>query len=109
MKGFTDRLLGSREYSTVVLNLRIRMPIVGQHHPRNFITKITQYEKICSMSNSMTVLGELLPIAVDMMKQSHLGTVNLTNPGVISHNEILEMYKQYVNGEFGNKSNHVFL
>ena len=29
-----------------------------------------------------------------------LGTINLTNPGTISHNEILELYKKYVNPEF---------
>ena len=29
-----------------VLNLRIRMPITGEPNARNFITKITNYEKI---------------------------------------------------------------
>ena len=29
-----------------------------------------------------------------------VGTVNLTNPGVISHNEILEMYKEYIDPSF---------
>ena len=28
------------------------------------------------------------------------GTVNLTNPGLISHNEILEMYKEIVDPSF---------
>ena len=41
-----------------VLNLRIRMPITGEPNARNFITKITNYEKICSIKNSMTVLPE---------------------------------------------------
>ena len=44
-----------------VLNLRIRMPITGDYNKRNFITKITTYEYICSIPNSMTVLPELLP------------------------------------------------
>ena len=38
-----------------VLNLRIRMPIVGEDNPRNFITKIAGYDKVCSIANSMTV------------------------------------------------------
>lgn len=94
VKGFTDRLMHFFEDS--VLNLRIRMPIIGKHHPRNFITKITTYEKICSISNSMTVLDELIPVMIDMAIKGVTGTINLTNPGVISHNEILEMYKKYV-------------
>ena len=98
VKGFTDRLM--HQLADTVLNLRIRMPIVEEDCPRNFITKITNYKKICSVPNSMSVLPELLPIALKMLKAGKVGTVNLTNPGVISHNEILEMYKEYVNPSF---------
>jgi nucleoside-diphosphate-sugar epimerase len=94
VKGFTDRLM--HFFNDSVLNVRIRMPIVGHHHPRNFITKIVNYEKICSIENSMTVLDDLIPILIDMIMNKVTGTINLTNPGVISHNEILEMYKKYV-------------
>ena len=82
------------------LNLRIRMPITSCHSKRNFIKKITTYEKICSVPNSMTVLPELLPMAIDMAEKKITGTINLTNHGLISHNEILEMYKEIVDPEF---------
>jgi dTDP-glucose 4,6-dehydratase len=98
VKGFTDRLM--HQFKDTVLNLRIRMPIVDKDCPRNFITKIANYEKICSVHNSMSVLPELLPIALKMMEKGVVGTINLTNPGVISHNEILEMYKEYVDKSF---------
>lgn len=98
VKGFTDKMM--KLYENNVLNLRIRMPITGEENPRNFITKIVNYEKICSTPNSMTVLPELLPYVVDMMKKGITGTINLTNPGLISHNEILEMYKEIVNPFF---------
>ncbi len=98
VKGFTDQLM--HMYENSVLNLRIRMPITGEQNPRNFITKITTYEKICSIPNSMTVLPELLPIVLDMMKNNTVGTINLTNPGLISHNEILEMFKEIVDPDF---------
>jgi dTDP-glucose 4,6-dehydratase/UDP-glucose 4,6-dehydratase len=48
----------------------------------------------------MTVLPELLPFVIDMMKNKLTGTINLTNPGVISHNEMLEMYKEIVDPFF---------
>jgi len=98
VKGFTDRIM--KLYSENTLNLRIRMPIVGEKNPRNFITKITSYAQICSISNSMTVLPELLPLVVDMMKKRTTGTINLTNPGLITHNEILQMYKEIVDHNF---------
>ena len=98
VKGFTDRLM--HLYEDKVLNLRIRMPITCEKNPRNFITKIVNYEKICSGPNSMTVLPELLPYILDMMKNKMTGTINLTNPGLISHNEILQMYKEIVDNNF---------
>lgn len=97
IKGYTDRIM--HDYKNT-LNLRIRMPIIDKDNPRNFITKITKYEKICSISNSMTVLPELLPLIIDLMKMDYKGTLNFTNPGVISHNEILEMYREYVDKSF---------
>ncbi len=97
VKGFTDMMM--HMYPNV-LNLRIRMPITNNMNTRNFITKITNYKKICSIKNSMTVLPELLPLIVDMMKNKIVGTINLTNPGLISHNEILEMYKEIVDPNF---------
>jgi dTDP-glucose 4,6-dehydratase len=98
VKGFTDKMM--KLYEKNVLNLRIRMPITGEENSRNFITKIVNYEKVCSVPNSMTVLPELLPYVLDMMKNGVVGTMNLTNPGLISHNEILEMYREIVNPFF---------
>ena len=98
VKGYTDRLM--KFYENDVLNLRIRMPITGEINPRNFITKITNYKKICSINNSMTVLPDLLPIMIDMCDKKITGSVNLTNPGLISHNDILEMYREIVDEKF---------
>jgi dTDP-4-dehydrorhamnose reductase len=98
VKGYTDQFMHILE--DYVLNVRIRMPITDEVNPRNFITKITNYKKICSIPNSMTVLNELLPIMIDMSLKYTLGTVNLTNPGLISHNEILQMYKEIVDPNF---------
>ena len=96
VKGFTDRLIGKMP----VLNLRIRMPISSESNPRNFITKITQYERVCSMENSMTVLEDFFPIFTELIVKKRTGTYNCTNPGTISHNEILKLYKQIVDHDF---------
>lgn len=102
VKGFTDEIMHmlDKDLDVSCLNLRIRMPIVGEHTGRNFITKICTYEYICSMPNSMTVLEECLPAALKMAREGVRGTVNLTNPGLISHNDILEMYKKEVDPKF---------
>jgi dTDP-4-dehydrorhamnose reductase len=101
IKGYTDMKM--KQFDNT-LNLRIRMPIIGSHHPRNFITKITKYEKICSMPNSMTILDDILPIILHMMNHYETGTYNMTNPGLIEHNEILEFYKDNVDNMFSWKN-----
>jgi dTDP-4-dehydrorhamnose reductase len=102
VKGFTDELMHMIDAN--VLNIRIRMPITSCNSSRNFISKISTYEKICSIPNSMTVLDELLPIMVDMAKNKLTGTINLVNPGLISHNEILDMYKEIIDPSFTYKN-----
>ena len=94
VKGYTDRL--QHMFNDNTLNLRIRMPITNFKHPRNFISKIVGYDNICSMTNSMSVLPDLLPIIFDMMQNKLTGTFNMINKGVISHDEILNIYKTII-------------
>lgn len=93
VKGVTDQLLRNQENTLI---LRIRLPIIDSHHPRNFITKLVKYTSIQSEPNSVSVLPTLIPCMIDMMKLRYHGVVNLVNPGHITHNEILEMYKEIV-------------
>ena len=84
-----------------VCTLRVRMPISSDlSNSRNFITKISRYNKVVNIPNSMTVLDELLPISIEMAKRNLKGIWNFTNPGVISHNQILELYRDYIDPKF---------
>ncbi|MCO5615073.1 hypothetical protein L7F22_069361 [Adiantum nelumboides] len=97
-KAMVEELL--KNYSNVC-TLRVRMPISSEiSNPRNFITKITKYQKVVNIPNSMTVLDEMIPIAIEMAKRNLTGIWNFTNPGVVSHNEILEMYRMYEDPTF---------
>ncbi|CAI9760515.1 unnamed protein product [Fraxinus pennsylvanica] len=97
-KAMVEELL--KEYDNVC-TLRVRMPISSDlNNPRNFITKISRYNKVVNIPNSVTILDELLPISIEMAKRNLRGIWNFTNPGVVSHNEVLEMYKQYIDPDF---------
>lgn len=87
-------------YYPNVLNLRLRMPIASDLHPRSFITKITRYKKVVNIPNSMSILDDLLPLIPRMADRRLTGKYNFVNPGVISHNEILKLYQQYIDSEF---------
>jgi dTDP-4-dehydrorhamnose reductase len=92
-KAVVDNLM--KEFHNHVAVLRIRMPITPNLHPRNFITKILNYNKICSYPNSMTYLPELIPTMIDICVNRLIGTFNMTNPGAISHEEILQYYNNH--------------
>ena len=96
-KGFVDQML---KHFDNVLVLRIRMPISDDMHPRNFLTKITKYTKIHNVPNSMSVLSDLLPVSLILARRKHTGIYNLTNPGVIEHNECLELHRKYIDPDF---------
>jgi len=96
-KGMVEKLV--KLYPNV-LTLRVRMPISDDLEPRNFITKISKYERVVNIPNSMSVLHDLLPVSIDMSEKGLTGVINFTNPGVISHNEILDLYKQYIDPKF---------
>jgi len=97
VKGVTDRMI--RMFSHV-LTLRIRMPITHTNNPRNFISKITTYKKVCSTPNSMTVLDDFIPVFSDMIETKLTGVFNCTNPGMITHQEILDLYTTLVDKDF---------
>ncbi|RMY29546.1 hypothetical protein D0866_08625 [Hortaea werneckii] len=82
------------------LILRLRMPVSDDLHPRNFVTKITHYSHVVSVPNSNSILHDLLPLAIAMAEHAETGVVNFTNPGAISHNEVLGLYREIVDPGF---------
>jgi len=80
--------------------LRVRMPISDDLSPRNFVTKIVKYDRVVNIPNSMTVLTDLLPISLIMAERKLTGIYNFCNPGAISHNEVLDLYKKYVDPSY---------
>eukprot|EP00928_Gymnodinium_smaydae_P050031 TRINITY_DN33649_c0_g1_i1.p1 TRINITY_DN33649_c0_g1~~TRINITY_DN33649_c0_g1_i1.p1 ORF type:complete len:330 (-),score=71.12 TRINITY_DN33649_c0_g1_i1:219-1208(-) len=96
-KGYVEDML--RAYSNVC-TLRVRMPIDSNlDNPRNFVYKIANYNKIVNIPNSMTILTELLPYAIELSLRKRCGIYNFCNPGAISHNQVMELYKMYIDPE----------
>jgi dTDP-4-dehydrorhamnose reductase len=96
-KGMVEDLL--MNYKNL-LQLRVRMPLSDDLNPRNFITKISRYERVVNIPNSMTVLHDLLPVSIEMSKKELTGIYNFTNPGVVSHNQCLDLYIKYIDPNF---------
>ena len=80
--------------------LRVRMPISDDLSHRNFITKIVKYDRVVDIPNSMTVLTDMLPVSLVMAEKKLTGVYNFCNPGAISHNECLALYKKHVDPDY---------
>jgi len=94
VNGFTSQLF--RHLFKNVLHLRIRMPISSIPNSRNLITKLASFSHLHDIPNSMSIMDHIIPIAFNMMIKEKCGTYNLVNPGTISPNQIMEIYKYIV-------------
>jgi 3,5-epimerase/4-reductase len=97
MKIYLEKIM--LEYPNL-LNLRITMPVAADFHIKNFLIKITTYKKVMTVPITLTVLEDLWPVAIDMTLKERKGNYNFVNPGTICHNEILDLYKLYIDPTF---------
>lgn len=80
--------------------LRIRMPISDDMDMKSLITKIINYRTVINIPNSMSVLSDVIPFIYTAINQNLVGIFNLVNNGIITHPEILDLYKLYVNPNY---------
>jgi dTDP-4-dehydrorhamnose reductase len=79
-----------------VLQVRIRMPISMESHPRNLINKIASYKKVISVPNSVTLVEDLFPALLLLLEKKPVGILNIVNDGYVRHEAILTAYKDVV-------------
>jgi len=82
---------------------RIRMPIDDRPHPANLIDKLSKYERVVDVENSMTVVEDMIYVFYQLLSQKAEGIFHVTNPGSIKHREIMELYQKYVDKDHSNE------
>lgn len=74
---------------------RMRIPFDEYDHPRNYLTKILNYEKLLETRGSISHRGEFAEAAVESLARGlPPGIYNLTNPGEVSTSEIARLLRQ---------------
>jgi len=83
-----------------VLQLRIRIPIMGKPNPKNLIDKMLHYPQMINVTNSCTVMEDFIPATIQLIEMGETGVLNMTNIGAMNHKEIMTLYKEIVDPSF---------
>lgn len=76
---------------------RLRMPFEEYDNPRNLLSKYLRYNKILMAENSISNKNEFVSACIESFsKKIPYGTYNITNPGSISSQEIIEKMKKTI-------------
>lgn len=71
---------------------RLRMPFTPHWDDRNLLSKLSKYSKILEARNSITNLDEMIEVSLrTLAARAPSGIYNLTNPGIVTNSEIIEM------------------
>ena len=72
--------------------LRIRMPFGNTEHPKNFLTKMKNYQKLISYNNSLSYMPDVARFTVACTTGNiPKGIYNVCNPGYSNAQEIVSM------------------
>lgn len=94
-KAMAEEVLGND-----VLQLRLRMPITSVPEPANLITKLVKYRTIINVPNSLSIVDDFINATSQLMRRKCTGIYNVTNPGAVTHAQILDLYKELVDPTF---------
>lgn len=102
-KGISDTYLKSR-----ALVFRVRLPFDHTTHPKNLLTKLSNYSKSGKLVeggyNSITNIDEAVKVACDLIEEDAVGPYNLVNKTPVTTHHIAELMnlnaKWYSDEEF---------
>lgn len=73
---------------------RLRIPFNEEHNPRNYLSKLLNYERLMDVRNSLSHLDEFIRASWECWeKKAAFGIYNVTNPGHVTTREVVEMIK----------------
>ena len=93
--GYNDKLMNSTYKN--ILYLRFRYPVSGDMDPRCYLSKLGTYKNILNTDNSISILTDMFPIILSMLKQNTIGNYNMVNKGYVNSLDLVLKYKYLFN------------
>jgi UDP-glucose 4,6-dehydratase len=74
---------------------RLRIPFDEFSNPRNYLTKVVKYDTLLNMRNSLSHKGDYVKACLEiLLKWKPYGIYNVTNPGSVTTDEVVEILKK---------------
>lgn len=77
---------------------RLRIPFNEQDHPRNYLTKLRQYQRLLDVPNSLSHLGDFASACLDLWDLRAAGLFNIVNSGYMTTHKIVNAIRRYLGG-----------
>ena len=75
---------------------RLRIPFDELESPRNYITKILNYDKLLNAENSFSHRADFAKYTIDLIEnKAPKGIYNITNKGSLTTEQVIELIKEY--------------
>jgi len=76
---------------------RLRIPFDHVDGPRNYLSKVTRYERLLEATNSISHLGEFVDACIQSWcKRIPFGTYNITNTGHVTTRQVTDLIRQHL-------------
>lgn len=83
------------DYYSCNLICRLRIPFNSELSPRNYITKLINYQTLLNSTNSFSHLQEFVEAIYKLYTQNAGGVFNVTQPGYMTTKEVVELLQKY--------------
>ena len=75
---------------------RLRIPFSNVDSPRNYLSKVMNYDTLLEAENSLSELHEFVDAALDCFtKNVEYGIYNLTNPGSVTTSDVVKLIQAF--------------
>jgi len=92
-KGLGEEVLA--DYDNVYI-WRLRIPFNNINNPRNYLSKLMNYNTLLDATNSLSELNEFVSACLDSyLSKIPYGIYNVTNPGKVTTKEVIDLINKY--------------
>jgi dTDP-glucose 4,6-dehydratase/dTDP-4-dehydrorhamnose 3,5-epimerase len=82
-----------------ILRIKLSYLLSSDLHPTSILNKLLKFKTIESFPLSISVVDDTLPLILNLAEKRIVGKFSLSNPGKITQDDLLQIYKKSINSD----------